>query len=217
MMRWALSTTNYDTNIEDFWRQYAHIELDTGFGQPDYNTGGKRYLDMDGFIHNPRSNRSFLNSIPSRLRLINLRGSISWLKRRDNDQIEEKEFNLNLASVVGQDDTYFEESLIYPLQEKRLYIDPYILMFYLLNRELESKPIWIIVGYSFRDSVIQNIFSTIFEKFGNKKMILIAPDADAILNRFHKDHHSNIYKIQKYFGKDDNEILPNIKEILNEQ
>jgi hypothetical protein len=46
-------------------------------------------------------------------------------------------------------------------------------MFYLLNKELQYNKVWIVVGYSFRDPVIQNIFGDNFKDA--KKMILIHP------------------------------------------
>jgi hypothetical protein len=42
---------------------------------------------------------------------------------------------------------------------------------FLLNKELQYNKVWIVVGYSFRDPVIQNIFSNNFKD--GKKMILI--------------------------------------------
>lgn len=58
---------------------------------------------------------------------------------------------------------YTDEVVIYPLRQKQLYVDPYIQMFYLLNKELQYNKVWIVVGYSFRDPVIENIFGDNFK------------------------------------------------------
>jgi hypothetical protein len=66
------------------------------------------------------------------------------------------------------------------LSQKQLYVDPHIQMFFWLNNQLQSKGVWIVIGYSFRDPVIQNIFATNFNKGSNKRMILVDPNADHI-------------------------------------
>jgi hypothetical protein len=108
---------------------------------------------------------------------------------------------------------YTDEVVIYPLRQKQLYVDPYVQMFFCLNKELQYNRVWIIVGYSFRDPVIQNIFNINFKD--GKKMILIHPHPDAIKQRF-PDHQDDIIVIEKYFGKDDDQevINKNIKEEL---
>lgn len=75
----------------------------------------------------------------------------------------------------GTGSVYTDEVVIYPLREKRLYLDPHIQMLYCLNRELENKRLWIVTGYSFRDPVIQNIFTSALDRCENMKMILVTP------------------------------------------
>jgi hypothetical protein len=88
-----------------------------------------------------------------------------------------------------------------------LYVEPYIQMFYNLNKDLESKRIWVAIGYSFRDPVIRNIFTTNFDKSGKKRMILVIPNADEIISkRFSNDHH-RIIPINERFGGDDYQAI----------
>jgi hypothetical protein len=84
-------------------------------------------------------------------------------------------------------------------------------MFFLLNEELRYKKVWIIIGYSFRDPVIQNIFNNNFKD--GKKMILIHPHPEEVKQRF-PGHEEDIIVIEKYFGREgDQEVINNtIKE-----
>lgn len=108
---------------------------------------------------------------------------------------------------------YTDEVVIYPLRQKQLYVDPYIQMFYLLNKELQYNKVWIIVGYSFRDPVIQNIFRDNFKEW--KKMILIHPHPEKVKKRF-PDHEDDIIVIENYFGRNGEQEVINsiIKEEL---
>jgi hypothetical protein len=91
-----------------------------------------------------------------------------------------------------------DEVVIYPLRQKQLYVDPYIQMYFLLNKELRYNKVWIVVGYSFRDPVIQNIFRNSFKD--GKKMILIHPHPGEVKRRF-PDHENDIIVIDKHFGR----------------
>lgn len=86
-------------------------------------------------------------------------------------------------------------------------------MFFLLNKELQYNKVWIVVGYSFRDSIIQKIFSDNFK--GGKKMILIHPRPEEVKKRF-PDHEDDIIAIKRYFGRNGDQDIINsaIKEEL---
>jgi len=135
------------------------------------------------------------------------------LIRKDTREIEEKPFDIDQGVDLGTGSMYTDEVVIYPLRQKQLYVDPYIQMFFCLNKELQYNRVWIIVGYSFRDPVIQNIFNINFKD--GKKMILIHPHPKEVKQRF-PDHQDDIIVIEKYFGKDDDQevICKNIKEEL---
>jgi hypothetical protein len=99
---------------------------------------------------------------------------------------------------LGTGSMYTDEVVMYPLRQKQLYVDPYIQMFYLLNKELQYNKVWIVVGYSFRDPVIQKIFCDNFKD--GKKMILIHPYPEEVKKKF-PDREDNIIAIEKYFGR----------------
>lgn len=181
---WTLFTTNYDRCLEVFWREDMRgPKLYTGFEQDK--------LLADAFLHAAAN-----KVLPPHggLRLVKLHGSTSWLRRKDTGEIVEKEYDMDQAS-----------NGIYPLSQKQLYIDPYVQMFYCLNKELEGRKVCIVIGYSFRDPVIQNIFASNFDKDENKKMILVHPEASDIVKSRFPSHKKRILQINKKFGRNDYE------------
>jgi hypothetical protein len=94
--------------------------------------------------------------------------------------------------------------MIYPLHEKELYLEPYISMLKKLNYELRTKQIWIIIGYSFNDPVIREIFINNYKFNPGKKVVLLHPHAELI--RREKLSVSSCYEwilLNQKFGEED--------------
>jgi hypothetical protein len=199
---WRMFTTNYDTCIEDFWRDNADIRLSTGFDNGIMNS--------DKFLGAHYSNAN----LPL---LTKLHGSRNWLINKRTKNIEEKDFDMEQASEIGYHGKFEREVMIYPLQQKQLYVEPYLQMFYCLNKDLERKIAWLVIGYSFRDDVISNIFRRNLERSKSKYLIIVHPEA----NRIAKEHFSGYEHIvprELYFGKEDSYESTNavIKETLQD-
>lgn len=196
------------------WRENVRIVLDTGFRDKNGSISTEGTLRADNFLYSFGGDLQFQRvGRPGRLRLVKLHGSTTWLIRKDTGEIEEKPFDIDQGADLGTGSMYKDEVVIYPLRQKQLYVDPYIQMFYLLNKELQYNKVWIVIGYSFRDPVIQNIFNDNFKD--GKKMILIHPHPEEIKKRF-PAHEDEIIVIKKYFGRNgDQEVINNtIKEEL---
>lgn len=173
---WTMFTTNYDTCLEYYWRQVAKFRLNTGFV-------------VDEARNTWTLNPSKLYE--ERLRLLKLHGSISWRIEPDGTVTEEQ--SMLGRSLMGR--KFVGEMMIYPVEEKELYIDPYISMFVQLNRELKHRSMWVIIGYSFNDPVIREIFK---QSSDNKKtIVLVHPSAQKVKDqmlsgikgkRFHPIH-----------------------------
>jgi hypothetical protein len=192
---WTFFTTNYDRCIEFFWDSAL---LDTrgrlvrGFVDQD------RFLDPDWFLKN--FGNKYL-SAPGELRLVKLHGSTSWLVRKDNGKIEDKEYTFDQARrYIGTGSVYTDEIVIYPLFEKEMYLAPYIQLFYCLAKELAYRNVWLVIGYSFRDPVIKNIFATNLANT-SKKMIVVGPNADEDVRREFANHNDKIRSINARFGE----------------
>jgi SIR2-like domain len=190
---WTLFTTNYDRCLEAFWRENVRVELDTGFRDKRGLLSTDGTLHADNFLYSFGGELQFLRvGRPGRLRLVKLHGSTTWLIRKDTREIEEKQFDIDQGVELGTGSMYTDEVVMYPLRQKQLYVDPYIQMFFLLNKELQYNKVWIVVGYSFRDPIIQNIFSDNFKD--GKKMILIHPNPEEVKKRF-PDHEDDKYSV----------------------
>lgn len=179
--RWTIFTTNYDTCLEYYFRQVAKVPLNTGF-----------YFDNATYTMVQNFNALF---DAQTLRLFKLHGSISWLI--DSEGIVTEEQTVLGQSLLGR--KFVGEMMIYPVQQKELYLEPYISMFKLLNSELARKSIWIVIGYSFNDPVIREIF--IRNSNENKKMILVHPNALDIESERLDNIKANRYLLREKFGE----------------
>jgi hypothetical protein len=106
--------------------------------------------------------------------------------------------------------------MIYPIAEKELYLDPYISMLLRLNRELENKRVWVVIGYSFNDPIIREIFQR--KSRAEKKLILVHPEATKVREGRLTPIRSEIEMVEKRFGEEgtfrqvDHQIIHKLKE-----
>jgi hypothetical protein len=133
----------------------------------------------------------------SDLRLFKLHGSISWLLEPDGTITEEQ--ILLGRQLVGRQ--FVGEMMVYPIQQKELYLEPYISMLKQLNFQLKTKPIWIVIGYSFNDPIIQEIFSQNADE--KKTMVLLHPEAKDVKEKRLKDVKCEKRVLNQKFGESD--------------
>lgn len=183
---WTVFTTNYDTCLEYFWREAAGADIDTGF---NYNK--VRKVD----VLNPRN---FLSEGQG-MQLFKLHDSVNWLiEKRSKKVIEVTERG---RSYVGR--KYEGEMMIYPIAEKELYFDPYISMLLRLNRELESKSVWVVIGYSFNDPIVREIF--LRKSNTRKHLVLVHPKAKDVYSRRLHSIGAKMSLMEKWFGLSEKE------------
>lgn len=162
---------------------------------------GKNFLQIISFTITKGEllDRSVHDNI---VRIVKLHGSINWLKNRETNKIEEKEFTLAASKIIGRG-FYNYEVIMYPLIEKELYLTPYIEMFYCLNKELKTKRVCLTIGYSFRDPIIRKIFIKNFLEDPDKKVILVDPYAQEIIHTYFNNFQEHFCPVEKYFGNKD--------------
>lgn len=134
------------------------------------------------------------------MRLVKLHGSTGWLVSKTG-KIEEKEYDYDQSRMIASDSEYTGEIVMYPLSQKLLYINPYIQLFLLLTLELEARKACIVIGYSFRDPVIRNIF-TKYISSSDMKIILVLPEATKIVNELFPELKHKFVTIDRKFGDD---------------
>ena len=178
---WSIFTTNYDTCLEYYWNVATEIGVDTGFE------------------HVKRKNVNVLRPLKFLqegigIQLFKLHGSINWFIEKGTDKVIE--VTTKGDSYVGRE--YSGEMMVYPIAEKELYTDPYISMLLRLNRELEKKSTWIIIGYSFNDPIIREIF--LRNSSSTKHLILVHPRAKDVFNRKLDSIRAKKSLMEKWFG-----------------
>jgi len=180
---WAMFTTNYDICLEYYWRETVRVPLNTGFSfDQARNT----------MVLNPHG----LYREGEEMRLLKLHGSISWLVEHDGSVIEEQTLG---SSLVGR--KVIGEMMIYPVEQKELYVDPYISMFVQLNRELANRSVWIVIGYSFNDPIIREIFVRNSDE--NKRIILVHPNVQEVFEQRLKNiKYKQMFPLNQKFGED---------------
>lgn len=181
---WTLFTTNYDRCLEAFWREDVGVNLNTGF----VPNGPRNEQQPDSYI------------IPAGgIQLIKLHGSTTWLRRRETGKIEEKDYNLLQAFELGMGLQYQEEVMIYPLARKQIYLEPYVQMFFRLGKELRKQSKWVVVGYSFGDPVIRDLF--VENGDPSKKLVLIHPRAEEIVKAELSECDATMRPLPEKFGE----------------
>ena len=152
-------TTNYDWVFE-------HL---VEFGQSDFrlvdgfkSVGGLGERWLSGVFDNFRSSPKKINVI-----LFKLHGSTSWYKDAQSNikRISEA------APQIGQS----RAVLIYPTQVKANAIqeEPFKTAYEYFKASLEQTKICIVIGFSFRDPAINNLFSVALAKNKELKLIII--------------------------------------------
>jgi hypothetical protein len=183
---WTMFTTNYDTCLEYYWREIVRVPLNTGF---EFDRARNTMVLTPHTLYDGYR--------PNEMRLLKLHGSVSWLIEKDGTVIEETALG---PSLLGR--KFIGELMIYPIEQKELYVDPYISMFVQLNRELKNKSIWVIIGYSFNDPVIREVF--IRNSDETKRIVLLHPDAQNVKEqRLMNIKCGEMFSLNQKFGQGD--------------
>jgi hypothetical protein len=176
---WAFYTTNYDTVFE----KYAEGVLPLNDLFEDEGT-------LRAVLHT--------NKVPQNgLKLIKLHGSIDWYRLSDSRVIR----NPIQLKVMGRRQVEGEE-MLYPIQQKDLYLYPWYDMFGGLKRDLNAASHWIIIGYSFNDEFIADVFKQALTT-GPRKITFVHPDADGIWPRKFGNLANHARLIRSKFGEDE--------------
>jgi NAD-dependent SIR2 family protein deacetylase len=142
------------------------------------------------------------------MQLIKLHGSVNWIRNRQKE-IEEHDYNINIDDVKNRSGSKdFEDDIImYPLSQKQLYFSPYIQLFRILLEELKKRDLWIIIGYSFRDSIIRTMFIKSLYENNKCQILLVTPDSTEVKNLFPLNTQNRIFEIKDCFGQTNYQVV----------
>ena len=174
-IEWRAYTTNYDSIFEDFWADYLKLK--------DY------FMNDQNSKHEVLSTTSAPNS--DALSLIKLHGSIDWVKEKSGKILRMGSTRFTRLRLKG-------EVMVFPIQQKDLYLHPWITLFQDLKRGLKDFNEWIVIGYAFNDEFIFEIFKESFSR--EKKLVLINSSGDRIKDKFPKEKHNQIVVLPIKFG-----------------
>jgi hypothetical protein len=103
--------------------------------------------------------------------------------------------------------------LLYPIDQKDLYLDPWFDIFQGFKEDLSGTRNWLVVGYSFNDLFIREIFLECLER-GNHRLIVVCPEASNIVEKKFGLNRTNIRPID---GKiEEEETISHIREEIIE-
>lgn len=190
---WKAYTTNYDLIFENYFYGLSS-PIEDFF---TYNNSPIGYFDASKNLERNQQT------------LVKLHGSIDWERLEDNSIMKTSQHTFSRTKKIGK-------AMIYPIQQKDLYLHPWIRLFEEFKTGLRLSDIWYVIGYAFNDEFIREIFTEIFTE--KKKLILINPDATEIIKKFPEEKRHNIISLPirfggKYFAQDFEDFEKNQRTI----
>src|SRR5439155_10215318 len=122
--------------------------------------------------------------------LIKLHGSLDW-RREASGKILRFETSFTAYDIKG-------EVMMFPIQQKDLYLHPWITLFQDLKRALQTSYMWMIIGYAINDEFIFEVFKEALTS-GNK-MVIVNPHAKEFKAKFPKNDQEKIVALPIKFG-----------------
>ena len=175
---WKAYTTNYDDIFEGFWRAFEPA--------------------IDHFRPIGSSNRHEFHTEPlqSSHTISKLHGSLDWTKEVSSGKIV-REGSSTFSPVETKG-----EVMLFPIQQKDLYLHPWFTLFQDLKLGLLSTEKWYVIGYAFNDEFIRNVFQESLVDDPSKMLILIDPKANDIKNKFSQQVQTQIDMLPIKFGNE---------------
>ena len=162
-----LFTTNYDSVIEHY-----------------YTDGDEIVQFTCGFVRDSRSGREFWN--PEQLgkwklesdkglgiKLYKLHGSLDW-RETDDNRIERVPTEERVSRVTRR---YKRNILIYPAQKDYITEEPFRRLMKYFTETLNQHSLCLVIGFSFRDPLINGVFLDFLGAERKRKLIVVSPHA----------------------------------------
>lgn len=173
---WKAYTTNYDNIFEDFW---------CAFEPP-----------ADHFQKSSKSNKYIFNTtaLSANHTFSKLHGSLDWAREVSSGQI------VRVRPAAYSPIETKKEIMLFPVQQKDLYLHPWFTLFQDLKMGLSDTQKWYVIGYAFNDEFIRNVFQGLLVDDPSKKLILINPEAEEIKSKFSGNIQNQIDALPMRFG-----------------
>lgn len=172
-------TTNYDLAVETFLKS-------------------RNYGFDDGFHQDPVGDIAFDgNWTQGTVNLFKLHGSVDYLVKQDA-KVTRTEALLQEADPFGR--AVKERRMIYPTGEKYATRSPYYEYLGQLRRALVTEQVCIVLGYSFRDTPINNAFLDGIQKNSKLRILVVGPSASKVRSGLDSDLQKNVLALNGSFG-----------------
>lgn len=189
-------TTNYDSVVEEFCDN-TKIDVDL----------------IDGFVDTLRTRRlfwrpkkafqrDFREDASLKLRLFKLHGSLNWGERKNGNIEKVSELSVNGLS------RYKRNVLIYPAQKTYEEEEPFSTLFKYFRDASETSKVFVVIGFSFRDDILNGIFLDHLRANPRNSLIVVSPNAtqnvtENLLEGKKGKLHKTIIVINQEFGKEE--------------
>ncbi|KAF5427094.1 SIR2-like domain-containing protein, partial [Candidatus Methanophagaceae archaeon] len=208
-------TTNYDLIIEKYYdlltgeyyfnKKYDYVEnlrrisYTDGFFSIAFTASGSRGF-YDDYVWNPKGYDEIIKYANNKdirtIKLFKLHGSID--QYIEGDKIVKRDILYSTPTTSGEERL---ESMIYPMREKEVYKDPFFELFTRLKTSLLSEKICIVIGYSFGDEHIRNIFFDAVKRNPEIKILLGDKNPNEVMKKL-EPIKDNLIPIEGEFGKE---------------
>lgn len=189
---WKAYTTNYDLIFENYFYSLNPVE------------------DFFPYENSPIGKFDESKNLEDKQQtLVKLHGSLDWERLENNSIIKTSQDTFSRVKKLGK-------AMIYPIQQKDLYLYPWLRLFGEFKTALRRCEKWYVIGYAFNDEFIREIFNESLTV--DKKLILINPEAKEIIEKFPINKRKLIipYPINfggKYFSQDFEDFEKNQRSI----
>ena len=187
-------TTNYD-NVIELYAKRNGIRIYDGYREQAI---GYYKFDPD-----------YYETSPTALRLYKLHGTVTYAKL-ESGEIERLPFIPRRGPLVISGKQAFPD-LIYPGMHRYLAREPQLELLNLLKKNLLKCQTCIVVGYSFRDPNVRQLFADACRRNNSLRVFLVSPNAKGIIREKNLDT-SQFIPVKKHFEKLDtsNDIGENL-------
>lgn len=127
-------------------------------------------------------------------RLVKLHGSFDWYLLRDGRVVEHPKGGGHVGDVPID-----AQVMLYPIQQKDLYLRPWMDLLAQFKLDLSQRDCWLFIGYSFQDEFIRTVIKEALHS-GPKRMVVLHPHPSDILGWLDRDEKPKVTTVSDRLG-----------------
>jgi hypothetical protein len=185
-------TTNYDTVVKEYSKESSQYQYHLIDGFEYDHKSRSQIWNQSKFNENTGSDTSIIS-------IFKLHGSLNWKRHRKYGIVKLED----VEKMMKNDGQYTEDLLIKPTlsPKEEEQEEPFKTLFDKFRERIVKSKICIVVGYSFRDQGINEIFDMFMKQGG--RLIIISPD---VTKEFEENFIEKYHPIQKGYTLLDDKV-----------